>query len=45
MCDTYFKLQGLDNSATYTEGNREYKGDFLMNIGLHFVNDKEFLVF
>lgn len=41
--DEYIKLCGLDENAIYTlEGtDKRFGGDYLMNIGRHFVNNRE----
>ena len=38
--DEYIRLEGLDETAIYTdtESGKQYGGDLLMNLGLHFVN-------
>ena len=41
--DEYILLDGLDETAVYTlEGtDKRFGGDYLMNIGWHFVNNRE----
>lgn len=40
--DEYVKLQGLDKKAKYTQGDRIYGGDLLMNRGIWFCNKNEY---
>ena len=40
--DEYFKLAGLDENAVYELNGKLYGGDYLMNKGIWFVNDKEY---
>ena len=39
------KLMGLDEDAVYidTESGKTYRGDYLMNAGLHFERDKDYI--
>ena len=41
--DEYIKLCGLDENALYAldGSDKRFGGDYLMNIGWHFVNDRE----
>jgi len=41
--DDYIKLCGLDENALYAldGSDKHFGGDYLMNIGWHFVNDRE----
>ncbi len=41
--DEYIRLEGLDETAIYTdtENGKKYGGDLLMNLGLHFVNNTD----
>lgn len=41
--DEYILLEGLDETAVYTFDGTDKRlgGDYLMNIGYHFVNDRE----
>ena len=41
--DEYILLEGLDENALYAlDGtDKRFGGDYLMNIGYHFVNDRE----
>lgn len=42
---TTVKLRGLEEKAVYRniKNDRCYKGDYLMNVGLYFTNDKDFV--
>ena len=41
--DEYILLEGLDGTAVYTldGADKRFGGDHLMNIGWHFINDRE----
>ena len=40
--DEYIKLLGLDENATYELCGKTYGGDYLMNKGIHIINDYEY---
>lgn len=40
--DEYIKLAGLDETAVYEYGGKLYGGDYLMNKGIHYINDREY---
>ncbi len=40
--DEYLKLAGLDETAVYECNGKLYGGDYLMNKGVHYINDREY---
>ena len=40
--DEYIKLSGLDENALYELNGKSYGGDYLMNKGIHIINDYEY---
>ena len=40
--DEYIKLEGLDEKAKYSLDGKVYGGDYLMNRGVWFCNNKEY---
>ena len=40
--DEYLKLAGLDETAVYECDGKLYGGDYLMNKGIHYINDYEY---